>query len=259
MHPPKIRTIETYRALIQRTLPSIADAAGWDEEARERLLARIPTEDSNSGGFDPAIGICIGLGVSRGLEIPGLPALVTDLHVGRYSSENCRIVREGIEAQDANSPGVGWLAMASICTMYDEGAITPDRFMEQVEAAEKLMWPDHLAEVDRLAAANKEWDSWGAKYAMRNGIAYGTEDGCMQGAYFAGHPVAAQYASGYGLWFLGTCRPGALDALSEFPWSDQVDEQGRSCSGIIASVEGHPVFVKCATLEEFERVCAELA
>src|SRR3989338_9656290 len=82
-------------------------------------------------------------------------------------------------------------------------------------------------------------------------VPYGTEDGCMQGAYVAGHQFAVSYAPKYGVYFIGTYHP-SLD-LENFKWSGEKDEQGKPKSG---PVFGSKQFVKCANKDELIRALA---
>ncbi len=85
------------------------------------------------------------------------------------------------------------------------------------------------------------------------GIPFGTVDGCMHGAYIAGHPIAGMYAQEYGIYFIGTFDAPLDSALADFPWKDPNAEGHRGNSGMIA-----PGFFKCADEEEFKAVIAEL-
>jgi hypothetical protein len=88
---------------------------------------------------------------------------------------------------------------------------------------------------------------------VEDGVAFGTEDGAMQGAYLAGHDLAVVHDRQAGLYFVGTFQETL--GLEEFPWGESVDEQGRPRSG---PVHGSHQFIKAASTEEYQRVLATL-
>ena len=90
-------------------------------------------------------------------------------------------------------------------------------------------------------------------YTVKDGIAFGTNDGAMQGAYIGGHDLAALYDETNDLYFVGTFRETL--GLEDFPWGENLDEQGRPRSG---PVHGSRQYVKAADAEEYARVLAAL-
>ena len=78
------------------------------------------------------------------------------------------------------------------------------------------------------------------------GFPHGVVDGCIQGAYLAGHQFGTTYAEEYNLYFIGTYLPSL--GLEDFCWSADVDEQDRPLSG---PVHGSRQFVKCKDKKEF--------
>jgi hypothetical protein len=146
----------------------------------------------------------------------------------------------------ADSQTCWWLAACSVCT---EGELTPEDFRQQVADFTVLARsPDK-----RLLAARATYEAMSQAFWIEDGIAFGTEDGAMQGAYVAGHDVAVVHDEKAGLYFIGTFL--ATLGLEEFPWSDAVDEQGRTRSG---PVHGSRQFVKAESREEYQRVLAAL-
>jgi hypothetical protein len=77
-------------------------------------------------------------------------------------------------------------------------------------------------------------------------VPFGTVDGCMQGAYVAGHSFAVMWQEEYGIYFIGTYLPSL--GLEGFEFADGKDGEGRATSGALGSQ-----FVKVATEEELAR------
>ena len=103
---------------------------------------------------------------------------------------------------------------------------------------------------DRIEAAKNEHQNMLNTFETKTyeGIPFGVIDGCIQGAYLAGHSFGTMYADKYGLFFIGTYNKSL--GLEDFEWSSDVDEQGRAKSG---PVFGSKQFVKCSSEEEFLR------
>ena len=119
--------------------------------------------------------------------------------------------------------------------------------MQQINDFKKLITNNE----ERLKQALLEFEKMTQSFEVKDGVPFGTQDGCMQGAYIAGFPFGTQYAENYGIYFIGTFEDSL--GLENFSWSDEKDDQGRAKSG---PVFGSRQFVKCANREEFERAVA---
>jgi hypothetical protein len=192
-----------------------------------------------ASGFDAGIACALDL-IPRERQ-----KLAACLHAA-YTPAAVEQVRGEARALDPDSQTCWWLAACSVCR---EGELTPEDFSQQVAAFTVLARSPHL----RLVAAQATCEAMSRSFWMQDGIAFGTEDGAMQGAYVAGHDVAAVHDEKAGLYFVGTFRETL--GLEGFPWSDAVDESGRTCSG---PVHGSRQFVKAASAEEYRRVLAAL-
>lgn len=170
--------------------------------------------------------------------------LAAILHAA-YTPEAVEQIRKEIKNLDPDSETCWWLAACNVCA---EGGINQNQFLQQIDAFKELASDPQK----RKEAAQKEFDKMTSAFhfvpELGDNVPYGTEDGCMQGAYVAGHSFAVNYAEKYGLYFLGTYHPSL--GLDNFAWSDEKDEKGRPKSG---PVFGSKQFVKCANMEELKR------
>ncbi len=116
--------------------------------------------------------------------------------------------------------------------------------MQQIEDFKKLGQDPEARE----GAAEKEFEQMTHSFTLKDGIPYGEQDGCIQGAYIAGYPYGTQYSEQYGLYFIGTYEDSL--GLEDFAWSEEKDEEGRAKSGPIF---GSKQFVKCANEDELHR------
>ena len=84
-------------------------------------------------------------------------------------------------------------------------------------------------------------------------VAMALRDGGMQGAYLAGHDVAASHDETHDLYFLGTFH--ASLGLEEFDWTEPgvpEAEDVESRRGRSGPVHGSRQYVKCADSAELE-------
>jgi hypothetical protein len=105
----------------------------------------------------------------------------------------------------------------------------------------------------RCAAAEKALNAMCGAFDTQRGYAFGDKDGCMQGAYIAGHDVAVMQAAHHGVYFIGTFH--ASLGLEDFDWDAALDDKGRAKSG---PVHGSHQFVKCADESELARALKAL-
>lgn len=230
-----------WRNTVRERTDAVAVLGHWpihiDREAS--LSGRIPAEDTTASGFDAGIACALGL----------LPAqaekLAATLHAA-YTPDAVSAVRASITQQngtwqvkDADSAACWWLAACSLCLDGDD--VDAATFRGQLQDFDTLQ----KNPVARKAAAEKTLRAMCASFDTHRGYAFGTQDGCMQGAYIAGHDVAVMYAAHHGVYFIGTYRESL--GLENFGWGTAKDDKGRPKSG---PVHGSRQFVKCADESE---------
>ena len=235
------KRVERLLAKINAEALRVKELGGWPGWVEVGSLAeRVPgSGDVNAPGFDAGIACALDLFVREKQKLAAI------LH-GAYTPESVAQVREEIKNMDSDSETCWWLAACSICV---EGGVGQSQFLKQIKSFEKLASDSQK----RKEAAQKEFNKMTSTFhflpEFGSAVPYGTEDGCMQGAYIAGYPFAVNYNEKYGLYFIGTYHPSL--GLEKFPWSDEKDEKGRLKSG---PVFGSKQFVKCASKEELQRV-----
>ena len=199
------------------------------------LLERLPKDhETKAPGFDAGIACALNL-------IPDdKQKLAATLHAN-YSKEAVMQVRAEAAKLEPDSETCWWLAACSICK---EGEINAKDFLKQIEDFKKLS-SDSAA---RLKAAASEFEKMSHSFRLKDGVPFGENDGCIQGAYIAGYSFGSQYAANYGLYFIGTYENSL--GLENFPWSEEKDAKGRAKSG---PVFGSTQFVKCSSEDEWEK------
>jgi len=232
-----LQLVDRYTMRVANQAPRIAELGEWPDyiDVQESLTGRVPTAQTPSSGFDAGIACTLGLIPSEKQK------LSASLHAA-YTPAAIEQVRRETEDLAADSETCWWLAACSVCT---EGKLTPQQFYEQILSFEKLREEPER----RLEAARAELQAMGRRYEVKDGIAFGTVDGAMQGAYIGGHDLAALYDPEDSLYFIGTFRETL--GLESFLWSDEVDEQGRPRSG---PIHGSRQYVKAADEAEYARV-----
>lgn len=233
--------IEAIKAAVAAAAARVKKMGEWPDWVREEsLVERIPNQgDTNAPGFDPGIACALDLIVREKQK------LSATLH-GNYSPEAVQQVREEAEALDPDSETTWWLAACSFCT---EGNVDQEKFLQQIsDFKEMAVDPEK-----RRAAAQAELGKMSQRFYFDSNIdpdvPYGTEDGCIQGAYLMGYPFAIHFSEKYGIYFIGTYHPTL--GLDDFKWSDEKDESNRNKSG---PVFGSKQFVKCANIDELRNV-----
>jgi hypothetical protein len=240
-----LSAVERYRSVVAENAGRIAVLGNWPAyiNPEESLAGRVPTATATASGFDAGIASALDLIPRTHQKLAAcLHAAYTPAAVEQVRAE----AGENGQALEADSQSAWWLAACSVCT---EGEITPEDFVQQLEDFKALA----RSPEKRLAAAQATYQAMSQAFWIADGVAFGTEDGAMQGAYVAGHDLAVVYDEKADLYFIGTFRESL--GLEGFPWSDAVDEQGRARSG---PVHGSRQFVKAASPEEYQRVLAAL-
>lgn len=241
--------LEGIREKVTAAAARIAELGAWPPHIKpETLPERIPKEgDASAPGFDAGVASALDM-IPRDRQ-----TLAARLHAN-YSKESVMQIRREAADLDPDSETAWWLAACYVCSgsgRWEEGQIDPHAFLEQL-----AMFHDLAADKERRRQiAEQEFKAMTSRYTLEHhdlpGIPFGTEDGCIQGAYIDGYPFGVFYSSKYGIYFIGTYEDSL--GLENFPWSDKKDEKGRQVSG---PVFGSKQFVKCADLEEMKRALA---
>lgn len=206
----------------------------------ESLLERLPWEGQISSGFDAGIACALDL-IPRERQ-----TLASRLHAA-YAPEALAQVRAEAVTMDPDAETTWWLAACSVC---DEDRVDQSRLFEQLEAFTVLI-QDPVA---RSAAARACLEQMTSTFELQDGVPFGSVDGCLQGAYLSGYPLATMLAEQPGeepLYYLGTY----LDSLGleDFPWSEKLDLAGRQRSG---GVHSSRQYAKATDADEFARALA---
>jgi hypothetical protein len=229
--------MSNYVSVISVAASRLAELGNWPAyiDAVQSLTSRIPSEgNENAPGFDA--------GIACALEyIPRDKQKLSAVLHAAYTPEAVEQVRREAVEMLPDSETTWWLAACSICR---EGGIDQEAFYAQLVTFEGLA-NDPAA---RVAAAKAEFEKMTRLFQLVDGVPFGCVDGCMQGAYLAGHAWAVQYNPAYGIFFLGTYLPTL--GLEDFPFSDKKDEKGRPMSG---PVWGSKQFVKASSFGELSR------
>lgn len=230
------KALEEIRQTVADNAERVAKLGEWPSYIQPgSLLERIPKAgEKKAPGFDAGVACALDL-IPRESQ-----KLAAKLHAN-YSKDAVMQVRKEAEEKNPDSETSWWLTACSVCK---EGGIDEQAFLTQVEDFKKLTVDAKL----RQEAAEKEFTEMTQRFTLKEGVPYGEQDGCIQGAYLAGYPFGTEYSKNYGLYFIGTFEPTL--GLEEFPWSDEKDEKGRAKSG---PVFGSKQFVKCATEDEWRK------
>jgi len=231
---------EIYEQVAQNAARVAAQGDWPDYIPPESLLERLPAAGELSSGFDAGVACALDL-IPRERQ-----QLASRLHAA-YAPDALEQVRTEAEEMQPDSEACWWLAACSVC---DEDRVDQPRLLAQLEEFERLA----VDPVARRAAARGCLREMLSTFTLCDGIPYGVEDGCMQGAYLAGHPLATMKAEIPGeepLYYLGTYLETL--GLEEFPWSDALDNQGRNRSG---PVHGSRQYCKASDEGELLRAVA---
>lgn len=246
--------IEAFKSQVAINAGRIKELGNWPEHIDEMsLVHRIPDERENritAPGFDAGIACCLDL-------IPRNKQRLSAILHGAYTPEAIeQIKREIFDIQKCksswheearsweepcNNETAWWLAACSICKEGDVGA---DDIINQINSF------DYLAGdlICIINAACQQYNIMANSYVVVDGIPVSLKDGGMQAAYIYGYPLAIMPA--YGTWFVGTYYP-SLGIPDDFIWGTKKDNKDRPMSG---PVFGSKQFVKCATIEELNKV-----
>lgn len=230
-------SLEKIRSMVGQNAERVAELGEWPEYIEPgSLLERVPQEgEDNAPGFDAGVACALDL-IPRDKQ-----KLAATLHAN-YTKDAVMQVREELKEMNPDSETIWWLAACSVCK---EGGINEERFMQQIKDFKELSADDG----ERKKSAEGEFEKMTSAYTLKyDGVPYGEQDGCIQGAYIDGYSFGVMYAENYGIYFIGTYEDSL--GLEDFDWSDEKDEEGRAKSG---PVFGSKQFVKCANEEELKR------
>jgi len=239
--------IHTLREAVRLNSSRVAELGEWpDYIDRESLVSRIPL-DKPAPGFDAGIACCLGI-------IPeGKQRVSAALHAAYTPGLVERVRREMWGQVDPDSESVWWLAMCSVCREEDLGLRD---FLQQVFQARCLASdPEKRVEraVEELAAMVGNFTMTDFDGRLESPVAYGTRDGCMQGAYLSGEEFAVHRHDDYDLWFIGTYHRTL--GLEDFEWLDP-DRDGHV--GTSGPVHGSQQYVKAWTEDELIRALGQI-
>jgi len=227
---------------------AVADLGGWPVwiDRESSLTARIPHENRAASGFDAGIACALGLmpaqaeALTATLHAAYTPTAVAEIRAAITRDNNGRW-----QLKSADSAACWWLAACSLC--QDGDNVDVAAFRQQLADFDTLQ----KNPAARKAAAEVALNAMCASFDTKRGHAFGNKDGCMQGAYIAGHDVAVMYAAHHGVYFIGTFHETL--GLENFGWGAACDDKGRSKSG---PVHGSRQFVKCADESELAAALA---
>lgn len=218
----------------------VAELGEWPSYVdRSSLADRVPGFDRPASGFDAGVACALDL-IPRARQ-----ELAARLHAA-YTPAAVRQLRAELVRMDVDSETCWWAAACSVC---EEGRIDVEEFREQLLAFEKL----RVDPIARRRAAIGEIEAMLNRFELRDGIPFSVEDGGMQGAYVAGHPLAVLHDPDEGIWFIGTFEETL--GLEGFDFASDLDDLGRPRSG---PVHGSRQFVRCGSEDEMLRALEEV-
>lgn len=228
--------LDKIRKIVSENSSRIAELGEWPEYIEPGSLSeRIPDESGKMfAGFDAGVASAMDL-IPRDKQ-----KLSAKLHA-HYTKESIRQIQDEILKDDPDSETAWWLSACFICK---EGQTDGPTFLRQLADFKKLRDDSEK----RRESTNKEREAISRSFYLKDGVPFGTEDGCIQGAYIAGYPFGTQYDENSGLFFIGTYEESL--GLEDFDWSKETDEEGNRKSG---PVFGSKQFVKCASETEWRR------
>ncbi len=234
------KNIEGIRALVESNSERIKALGSWPAYMDAgSLVTRVPSDEKTTApGFDAGIACALNL-------IPSDKQRLSAILHGAYTPEAVGQVRREVKDLQYGSETFYWLLACSIC---EEGGINAEAFFAQIEKFKMLLENPSLAIAAVVSEYSKMISTFGVDPELGENVPYGEIDGCMQGAYIAGHPFAVLYNENFGIFFIGTYEETL--GLESFDWSLEKDEAGRAKSGPVFSSRQ---FVKCKDKEELKR------
>lgn len=235
-------SIDEVIEIVRANMHRVRTLGNWPSyiDPEVSLLRRVPPRFLPAPGFDAGIACALGL-------IPENKQRLSAVLHAAYTPEAVKQVRHEAVNMDPDSETCWWLAACSVC---EEGAVTAENFVNQLDRFELLRQDSTL----RREHALMEYGKMRRSFKLIDGVPFAIKDGGMQGAYLAGYDWAVQYSEEYGIFFIGTYQESL--GLEGFKFSDRLDDQGRPMSG---PVHGSRQFVKASSFGELDHVitCVE--
>ena len=238
-----LEQLNQLRDQVANNSSQVADRGKWPHYIdRQCLVARVPSLGS-APGFDAGIACCLDI-IPRDKQ-----ALSAALHAA-YTPDLVAQVLRDMAAPSPDSESVWWLAMSSLC----REKVSARDFLHQVSQAHVIANDSEKRvekAVEQQAAMFGRVKPWDFNGMLPAPIAYGTKDGCIQGAYLAGHQFAVCYNDVYGIYYIGSYLPSL--GLENFQWLDP--DRGTPGTddfylGTSGPVWGSRNYVKCSTIPE---------
>jgi len=235
-------SLDEIRERVHAGAERVAELGNWPAwmkpNAAVSLTSRVPKAGDTAPGFDAGVACTLELIPKNKQELSAA------LHAA-YTPEKIAQVRKEVHEMDPDSETAWWLAACKLCE--EDKPVDEAVFKQQLADFENLVADPEA----RLKAATSSYTEKITDFEMvKYGVPFGEKDGCMQGAYIAGYPFAAQWSERYGIFFIGT--PFESLGLEDFEWQDP-DRPEDSHQGNSGPVFGSKQFIKCANEAEFRR------
>lgn len=210
----------------------LATIGQWPESYRPDSIAdRIPIEGKNRAGFNAIVACGLSL-------IPRERQYLTARLQVTWNADSVQQIRREIQEMNPDSETCWWLAAESL---HCPGGVTREIFVEQVTMFEDLV----MNPEERRNRAIKQLNKLLSTFHVQEGFPLGTQEGCIQGAYIAGHRFGTEavcaekkpFEARVPVYIIGTYLPSL--GLEHYSW--------KPTSG---PVQGSPKLVQCATYEE---------
>jgi len=240
MAPEKI--CEYSRKMVEENVSRIRKLGGWpDWVLNESLSDRIPKDPLKKvGGFDAGIACALNM-------IPKDKQKLSSILHAAYTIDAVKQVQSECDiGLDPNCETCWWLAACSVCL---EGEVTPDVFKRQLMEFIGL----RKDKKRRLEKSQEVFDKMVNSFSLDKfgpDVPFGTEDGCIQGAYIAGYKFGVFYHQEQDSYYVGTYFP-SLGIPDDFEWSNKKNRFGEVISG---PVFGSKQFVRCSSEQELKLV-----
>jgi hypothetical protein len=228
-------SLDELRDYVRKAVPRVRELGNWPAhiDGEKSLVDRVPSELKLAPGFDAGLACALDM-IPRERQ-----KLAATLHAA-YTEAAVEQIRTEWANFNADTETCWWLVASSLCK---EEGINVEGFAQQLHAFEYLA----KSPVLRATTAGNAFVEMRQSFQLVGGIPFVIKDGGLQGAYVAVYDWGVQYIEDAGIFFIGTFRESL--GLHDFPFSKQVDEQGRAMSG---PVHGSRQFVKTCSLQELE-------
>jgi hypothetical protein len=236
--------------------PETANEQEDHDHAVEALAGRLPQNPGEvSAGLDAGVACALDL-IPRDKQ-----ELAARLHANYTPEAIAQVVADtaDIENLDPESQSCWWLAACSLCT---EGNMDQLGFLKQLKAFELLRHNP----VVRKEAAMREFKKMTSLFHIETfthpdtgktmDIPFGTEDGCIQGAYLKGHPFAMSHLQRpKSDWYeVGSFHPSL--GLDHVVWEGEYMRDGKQ--KVNGPQYGAKNFIRCGDLNQVLRALSQV-